>query len=597
MQARASYIPSVKAIALLPFAFALAAAGTRLTAQTAELPPPERLARLFAEIDGFGRSPQDSLYQGVHPRSPWHPTTDAQARADADSLELFLTALNAIDSAGLTAQDHISRAVMRIRLSDQIDEVRYRMHLIPMNAEGGFYNRLAYTLDRLPFETIEDYERYLTWLPYYEDALRQNIRLLQQGVAEGIVAPQSVIANTLTLLEVWAVDEVSASPLYAPFGKTPAGFGGSRTALLLEKAQPVIAAINATYVQLADYIGGDYLAAAPELPGVGQLPNGLAYYENRVRHYTTLPLTADSVHRLGLVEVARIRRSMDSIITSVGFGGSFADFLKFLRTDPQFYASTPQELLNRAAWISKRAEGKLPRYFDRLYSLPFTVEPVPDAIAKTYTTGRYVGGSSAQRRAGIYWVNTYDLPSRTLYTLPALTLHEAVPGHHLQNVLAAEIEGLPEFRNRYYISAFGEGWGLYSEYLGEEMGMYETPYELFGRYTYEMWRACRLVIDTGIHGKGWTRQRALDYLADNTALSLHEVTTEVDRYIGWPGQAVSYKVGEIEIKRLRTVAEAALGDRFAIGAFHEAVLRNGSVPLGVLRAEVQKWLADVMETR
>src|SRR5690606_15119126 len=267
------------------------------------------------------------------------------------------------------------------------------------------------------------------------------------------------------------------------------------------------------------------MEAAREHPVISFVPGGKEYYENRVRFYTTLPLTPDSVHQLGLQEVARIRASMDKIIQEVNFKGSFADFLNFLRTDPQFYAKTPQELLNYASWLSKKAEAGLPKLFDKLYSLPFTVEPVPDAIAPTYTGGRYVSGSWEGKRAGIYWVNTYDLKSRTLYTLPALTLHEAVPGHHLQIMLAAELKDLPRFRTRYYISAFGEGWGLYSEYLGEEMGMYATPYDMFGRYTYEMWRACRLVVDTGIHYKGWTREQALNYLAENTALSIHEVTT------------------------------------------------------------------------
>ena len=419
----------------------------------------------------------------------------------------------------------------------------------------------------------------------------QNTELLRRGLAEGIVAPRPVIDNTLSLLEAWAVDDVVDHPLYAPLTRMPAGFSESETATLRAEAARVVAAANAAYRALETFVKTDYAAAAAApTPGVSALPGGADWYENRVRHYTTLPLTADSVHALGLREVARIRGAMDGVLRRVGFAGDFAAFLEYLRTDERFYAKTPEELLRRAAYLSKRAEGQLPRYFRRLYRLPFTVAPVPADIAPTYTTGRYVGGDWEQGRAGTYWVNTYDLPSRTLYTLPALTLHEAVPGHHLQNAIAAELDGVPRFRKTYYISAFGEGWGLYSEYLGEEMGMYETDYELFGRYTYEMWRACRLVIDTGIHALGWSRQRALDYLAANTALSLREVETEVDRYIGWPGQALSYKVGELEIKRLRAVAEAALGEDFDVRAFHDVVLRNGSVPLGVLGGEVRAWV-------
>ena len=283
---------------------------------------------------------------------------------------------------------------------------------------------------------------------------------------------------------------------------------------------------------------------------------------------------------------------MEEIIEEVAFNGSFADFLKFLRTDPQFYVQRPEELLRHAAWLSKKAEGQLPKLFSHLYTQPFTVEPVPDAIAPTYTGGRYVSGDKDQQKPGIYWVNTYKLSSRPLYTLPALTLHEAVPGHHLQIMLAAELEDIPSFRNSFYISAFGEGWGLYAEYLGEEMGMYESPYERFGRYTYEMWRACRLVVDVGLHYKGWSRQQAVDYLAQNTALSLHEVNTEIDRYIGWPAQALSYKIGEITIKRLREQAREAMGEDFDLREFHRVILKNGSIPLNVLEKEVQLYMEE-----
>jgi uncharacterized protein (DUF885 family) len=372
----------------------------------------------------------------------------------------------------------------------------------------------------------------------------------------------------------------------------PADIGEVDRKSIEQQTQQVLTNLQATYQEVEKYFANEYAEAAREKPGISEVAGGKEYYENRVRHYSTLPLTADSVHNLGLSEVARIRQAMEKIIKDLKFKGSFDDFLKFLRTDDQFYAKTPQELLNYAAWLSKKAEGQLPKYFNTLYTLPFTVEPVPESIAPTYTGGRYVEGSWADKRAGIYWVNTYNLKSRTLYTIPALTVHEAVPGHHLQGALAAEIKdsSIPAFRNEYYISAYGEGWALYCEYLGEEMGMYSTPYELFGRYTYEMWRACRLVVDTGIHYKGWSRDDALRFLADNTALSLHEVTTEIDRYIGWPGQALSYKIGEIKIKELRRKAEQALGKNFNIGEFHKAILRNGSVPLEVLEMQVDQYI-------
>jgi uncharacterized protein (DUF885 family) len=289
--------------------------------------------------------------------------------------------------------------------------------------------------------------------------------------------------------------------------------------------------------------------------------------------------------------VARIRGEMDGIIAEVGFEGTYAEFLDFLRTDPRFYAETPQDLLERAAWIAKTMDGKLPALFLTLPRLPYTVEPVPEHIAPKYTAGRYVSPPMGSTRPGLYWVNTYDLPSRPLYTLEALTLHEAVPGHHLQGALAQELDDLPDFRQHSYLSAFGEGWGLYAEWLGIEAGFYQDPYSDFGRLTYEMWRACRLVVDTGVHALGWSRQRALDFMAANTALSLHEVSTEIDRYISWPGQALAYKMGEIEIKRLRAEAERELGPRFDVRRFHDAVLLNGSVPLPVLAEQIARYIA------
>lgn len=550
----------------------------------------EALANLFEEIESYGQSSQDSLYLGQHPKGDWASSSYAARLADADSLQVFLNKLEAISSESLNDQEKISKTVMQIRLNNSIDNVKYKMLFIPFNAEGGFYNSMSYTLSNLPFKSAQDYYDYLNWLPRYQKSLKENLELMKMGITEGIVAPKIIIENTLNLLKPWVVDDIEDSPFYAPLKELPEAIDETDTELINKKAAEVIGELQKSYVEINNFFTNEYMLAAKEEPGISYIPNGKEYYENRVRHYSTLPLTADSVHQLGLAEVKRIRASMEKIIADLNFEGSFADFIQFLRTDDQFYAKTPQELLNHAAWLSKKAEGQLPKLFNSLYSLPFTVEPVPASIAPTYTGGRYVGGSWESKRPGIYWVNTYNLKSRTLYTLPALTLHEAVPGHHLQGAVTAELKDIPEFRNNYYISAFGEGWGLYSEYLGEEMGMYSTPYELFGRYTYEMWRACRLVVDTGIHTKGWSREKALEFLSENTALSIHEVTTEIDRYIGWPGQALSYKIGEIKIKSLRKLAENELGDKFDIGEFHQAILENGSVPLTVLEERINAYI-------
>lgn len=555
----------------------------------------EALSKLFDSIEKFrGGSPQDALYRGQHPHGKWTSGSYEYQKAKSDSLKYYCTALESINEASLSNQEKISKAIMLISLHDQMDEFNYKMILIPFNAEGGFYNQLSYSLSGLPFNNAENYHDYLAWLPNYEIVLQENLALMKQGIREGIVAPKIIVKNTLELLKPWAVEDYRQSPFYVPIANMPETINEKDRATIKKKGEKVIGDLLATYKTLNTFFAHEYMAAAKEEPGISFVPGGKEYYENRVRHFTTLPLSPDSIHELGLVEVTRIRDAMDKIIKEVKFDGSFADFVQFLRTDSQFYAKTPQELLSYASWLSKKAEGQLPKYFNKLYSLPFTVEPVPASIAPTYTGGRYVSGSWRTKKAGIYWVNTYNLPSRTLYTLPALTLHEAVPGHHLQGALAAELKDIPGFRNRSYINAFGEGWALYCEYLGEEMGMYTTPYELFGRYTYEMWRACRLVVDTGIHYKGWTREEALKYLAENTALSIHEVTTEIDRYIGWPGQALSYKIGEIKIKYLRDKSEKALGDKFNIGDFHEAILQNGSVPMTFLETQIDDYIEKAL---
>ncbi len=552
----------------------------------------QTLNNLFVDIENFETKPEQLLWRGQHPKNKWEPLNENTLKLEADSLNYFIEQIMAVDDKALSKQELISKQVMLIKLRNSAAEIKYKMYYIPFNAEGGFYNRLAYSLSNLPFKTLENYQDYLAWLPYYHNRLLENLSLIKKGVNEGVIAPKIIVQNTINLLKPWVKDDYKDLPYYAPLLKIPIEIDETEHQFLIQKADSIISAIGMTYHELNEYFSTTYLAAAKDVPGISSVPNGKAYYENRVEHYTTLPLSPDSVHNLGLAEVKRIRVSMEEIIQELKYDGTYRDFLDYLRTDEQFFAKTPQELLNYAAWLSKKAEGELPKFFNSLYSLPFTVKPVPEAIAPTYTTGRYSGGSWENKKAGEYWVNTYNLPSRTLYTMPALTLHEAVPGHHLQGAFTAELKDLPAFRNNYYISAFGEGWGLYSEYLGEEMGMYTTPYELFGRYTYEMWRACRLVVDTGMHYKGWTRQQALDFMADNTALSIHEVTTEIDRYIGWPGQALSYKIGEIKIKALRNKAERELGDRFNIGEFHQAVLENGSVPLGVLEQAINEYIEN-----
>lgn len=552
----------------------------------------EKLSSILDRIDKLDEAykVENIIWQGRHPDKFVFQKVDSQIEK-VNQLYPLLLELEQIPANELNDQEIINRSIKVLQMKNEISQIEYKTYLIPFNAEGGFFNSPSFFLPNLPFNSKADYDAYFIWLKSFPDYLIYNQELMKQGVKEKIQAPKIIVQNILDLLESWIQDDVLSNPFYAPIHSIPSELSEVEQLAIKTNAEEVIVGkILPAYKRLHQFIKEEYVPTAPEKVGISEINNGRAYYENRIQHFTTLDITPDSVYATGLAEVARIRNQMNQIIEEVEFDGDFAAFLKFLRTDPQFYPKTGQELLNRAAWLSKKAEGQLPRLFSTLYELPFTVEPVPDAIAPKYTGGRYVGGSKVQGKPGIYWVNTYNLPSRTLYTLPALTLHEAVPGHHLQITIASELENLPDFRKGYYISAFGEGWGLYSEYLGEEMGMYETPYDLFGRYTYEMWRACRLVVDVGLHYKGWTRQQAVEYMASNTALSLHEVNTEIDRYIGWPGQAVSYKMGELTIKKLRTKATDELGGQFDIQSFHDAILKNGSVPLPILEKEIGQYI-------
>jgi uncharacterized protein (DUF885 family) len=421
--------------------------------------------------------------------------------------------------------------------------------------------------------------------------MEQQIGQIRLGLKRGFTVPRAVLTGYESTITAHVVDDPAKSVFWKPFERFPSSVPeGDRERLRREGREAVTQTVGA-YRTFLDFYRKEYLPHTRTTLAAQDLPNGRAFYARQIKRYTTLDLSPEQIHQIGLAEVDRISREMNEVMAKTGFKGDFPAFLQFLRTDPRFYAKTPQALLERAAWIAKTIDGKLPSLFKTLPRLPYTVQPVPESIAPKYTSGRYVDPPQGSTQPGIYWVNIYKVETRPLYNLEALTLHEAVPGHHLQIALSRELTGLPEFRRYSYISAFGEGWGLYSEWLGKEAGIYTDPYSDFGRLTYEMWRACRLVVDTGVHAKGWTRQQALDYLASHTALPLHEVETEVDRYISWPGQALAYKLGELKIKELRRRAEQALGTRFDLREFHDVVLGSGSVPLNVLEKNVDGWIA------
>jgi uncharacterized protein (DUF885 family) len=516
----------------------------------------------------------------------WRFESDSIRNLKKVTYTALIAQIMALDTLKMTTDDFINKDLMLLEMENELNDIAFESHLMPLNSEGGFLTNIVYSVQYASPKTKEDSVQYLKKLEDIPQFLQYHQKLMEDGIKKGKTSPSIITQRCIDLTVPFQNIDANENIFIAPLKNNDSLFQIARS-LVKSKIEPA-------YISLATFLKGTYLPASQIIPGISQIKGGKEYYEGKVKYFTTLEMTPDQVFDTGEKEVARIKAEMKAIIESLNFKGSFADFIAYLRKDPQFYAKTPRELLYRATWLSKKIEGKLPRYFNKLPRMPFTVEEVSPSIAPNYTSGRYSEGNYETGKPGAYWVNTYKLESRPLYALPALTLHEAVPGHHLQIMLSREMENVPEFRQNLYISAFGEGWGLYSEYLGKEAEMYETPYEDFGRLTYEMWRACRLVVDVGLHYKGWTRDQAIEYMASNTALSLHEVNTEIDRYIGWPAQAVSYKIGEIKIRQLRKTAEEKLGSKFDIKAFHDMLLANGSVRLNTLERIVNQFITETL---
>ncbi|MBA6390027.1 DUF885 domain-containing protein [Colwellia sp. BRX10-3] len=497
-----------------------------------------------------------------------------------------------ISAQKLNQSEKINHAVLLYTMKNQLDSYTNKEHYMPLTAESGFHVWISRIKSQVSFKTEQDYRDYLARLNALPTYFSQQMYWMDKGIEEEITQPKIVLQGFEESIKAFIQTDAASSIYYQPFLVMPEYFSQAlKSDLQAQATKTILQVVMPSYQKYFDYMLHRYQPNARTNIAASSLPNGDSYYFNRLQHYTTLPISVDEVHNTGLAEVQRIRLEMDTIIKQLGFTGSFADFVHFLRTDKQFYATSPEGLLKEASFIAKKMDAQLPKLFKTLPRTPYGVIEVPANIAPKYTTGRY-SGPSRDDQAGNYWVNTYRLDRRPLYVLEALTLHEAVPGHHLQGSIAREMENVPKFRNNTYISAFGEGWGLYSEYLGLEAGFYQNPYSDFGRLTYEMWRACRLVVDTGMHAKGWSRERAMNYLADNTALSLHNVKTEIDRYISWPGQALSYKMGELTIKKLRKMAEKALGETFDLREFHDQILKNGSMPLSMLETVIIEYVAD-----
>ncbi|SFF74548.1 Uncharacterized conserved protein, DUF885 familyt [Salegentibacter agarivorans] len=553
-----------------------------LTAQEAS----ENLKTIIEEMDDHKAYDREEFPLGLF--------TEKYYKEESEFAEKQLEQLQEIKADSLSETEKISLEMLKFKLQETVDRYKYEAYLNPLLSDSGFHLSLAYQVrDLNNYNQVKAYLNKLNAIPTYVD---QHFVLLREGLQKGNTQPRIIFEGYESTYNDQIVEDPKESYFYEPFENLPKTLSEVQKDSVLKAAEEAIGKnVIPQFKRIKTFFETEYLPNTRKSLGVSEIPNGREYYQNRLDYYTTLDLTAEEIHQIGLEEVARINSEMKKIIAEVEFEGSFEEFIHFLRTDVQFYAKTGDELLMEARDIAKRIDAKLPAYFKTLPRRPYGVTKVPDAIAPKYTTGRYIGASN-ETQPGYYWVNTYNLSNRPLYVLPSLTAHEAVPGHHLQNALNAELgDSIPKFRRNMYLSAYGEGWGLYSEFLAEDMGIYTTPYEMFGKLTYEQWRACRLVIDTGIHAMGWSREEAVEYFEKNTALSMHNINTEVDRYISWPGQAVSYKIGEIKIRELRKKAEEALGSDFDIRDFHEVILEQGVVTLPILEERVKQYIEEAKE--
>ena len=516
----------------------------------------------------------------------------AAADARAATARGFVARLDRIDAAALTPPQRVDRAVLRRLLADQIAANGFHQRAVTFTTYAGWHTDFAGLPERTPLTNAADFDSYLARLAAFPAFNRAQIDVTRAGLAAGDAQPCAPLTGFETSIATHVVDRAEASVFYAPFlrPRPPAVPAADWPALQARAAKLIIADVVPAYRDFLAFYTSEYRPKCRASPGVDSTPGGAAYYASRVAAETTTALTPAQVHAIGLSEVARIGTAMDKVAAQAGYP-TRAAYIAHLRTDPAGYARTPAELLDRAAATAKAIDQYLPKLIGRLPRLPFTIKPIPPDQAEATTTAYSEAGSVAQGRAGVFFVNTSHLDQRPFWELPALTLHEAAPGHQTQLSLQQEVE-LPPFRRHLAgFTAFVEGWALYSESLGDEVGLYDTPAKRMGRYSYEMWRACRLVVDTGIHSQGWSRERAIDYMLANTALGRHNVEAEVNRYITWPGQALAYKIGELTIRRLRTEAEAKLGPKFDERAFHDAVLANGAVPLDVLESQVRAWVA------
>ncbi len=505
----------------------------------------------------------------------------------------FIRRHSALSTRPMSGEKRLNYDLLGFVLKQRQRLMPFDQARIPFTNDSGFFNQMSYISRQTNFAIMDDYEAYAARLSQLPLNFAQHKANMRRGIKTNMTASAEIIPGIIEMVKKLGAGDAKDHSFFAPFKTYPDTISEEDQTRLTALGEAVMnSSVLPAYKDLERFLVSEYLPKARSTVGIGTTTEGREYYRALVRYFTTLDMSPDEVHELGLREVARIRAEMDTIIRELNFDGSFADFLNFLRTDPQFYATSEEQLLKEAAWLAKQIDGKMPEFFGTLPRLPYGVMAVPAEIAPNYTTGRYWGGNPEQHRAGNYVVNTYDLKQRPLYNLPALTAHEGVPGHHHQIALGQELKNVSRFRQSLYPNAFGEGWGLYAEKLAGEMGIYKTPYEKFGQLTYEMWRACRLVVDTGMHWKGWTREQAEACFFENSALAPHNIKTEVERYISWPGQALAYKIGELKIIELRERATQILGHKFDLRSFHDVILKDGGMPLDLLEVKIDRWIFE-----
>jgi len=508
-----------------------------------------------------------------------------------EQLNEYRKRLAELPCQSLTASDQLNHQLFSQLLEDEYAELGFHAYCLPISRTAGFHLSFPDIFQVMPFENLQDFEKYISRLNEFKRFTLENIELMRMGLRSGYQPPRCTLSDVDKQLNAQIISDPAESALYHPFKHFTAQISESSRQKLCEAAQKVIlSSVVPGYQAILQYMEEEYVPASRESIGCIDLPEGEAFYSHRIHYYTSLHLSAKQVHQLGLEEVRRIRSEMEKVIQKTGWKGTMPDFLEFLRKDPRFYVTTTEILLEKIALVLKRMDGELPRLFKTLPRMPYGIRAVPDYAAVGETAAYYNPGLGDGTRAGVYYVNTYDLTSRPLYEIEALSFHEAVPGHHLQLALQAELVDLPMFRRYCGYQSFVEGWALYAERLGLEVGFYTDPYSDFGRLSYEMWRACRLVVDTGMHALGWSRQQAIDHLVENTSSTLLNIINEIDRYIAWPGQALAYKLGELKIRELRARAEHKLGDKFNLREFHDVLLLSGAVPMDVLEGMVEEWI-------